>query len=214
MEMLKQLTLLLFATALLMSNNSCKKENTDTKDEPLAIKGDTLEIIEMSTSYGTMYIWLYQETPLHRDNFLKLAKEGFYNDLMFHRIIPNFMIQGGDPQGDGTGGPGYTIPAEIKSNIKHKKGSLAAARLGNNVNPAKESSGSQFYIAVSTSGTAHLNGEYTVFGEVMKGIEVADEIVKQPRNQQTNKPNTAIKMTVKVLNKSKQQLKDEFGFEL
>jgi cyclophilin family peptidyl-prolyl cis-trans isomerase len=214
MKLLKQLTLLLFATALLMSNNACKKENTDTKDEPLAIKGDTLEIIEMGTSYGTMYIWLYQETPLHRDNFLKLAKEGFYNDLMFHRIIPNFMIQGGDPQGDGTGGPGYTIPAEIKSNIKHKKGSLAAARLGNNVNPAKESSGSQFYIAVSTSGTAHLNGEYTVFGEVMKGIEVADEIVKQPRNQQTNKPNTAIKMTVKVVNKSKQQLKDEFGFEL
>lgn len=214
MKLLKQLSLLLFATALLMFNNSCKKENTDTQDEPLAIKGDTLEIIEMSTSYGTMYIWLYQETPLHRNNFLKLAKEGFYNDLMFHRILPNFMIQGGDPQGDGTGGPGYTIPAEIKSNISHKRGSLAAARLGNNVNPAKESSGSQFYIAVSTSGTAHLNGEYTVFGEVMKGIEAADEIVKQPRNQQTNKPNTAIKMTVKVLNKSKQQLKDEFGFEL
>lgn len=142
-----------------------------------------------------------------------MTKDGFYNGLIFHRIIPNFMIQGGDPSGNGTGGPGYTIPAEIKSEITHKKGSIAAARLGDQVNPNKESSGSQFYIAVSTDGTKHLNGAYTVFGEVIKGIEAADQIVTQPRNAQ-DKPNKDIKMQVKIIKKTKAQIKSEFGYDV
>jgi peptidyl-prolyl cis-trans isomerase B (cyclophilin B) len=101
-----------------------------------------------------MLVELYNETPQHRDNFLKLAKEGFYNDLLFHRVIEGFMIQGGDPDSKnapsgkrlGGGGPGYTIPAEIVDGLYHKKGALSAARQGDNVNPGKKSSGSQFYI--------------------------------------------------------------------
>lgn len=111
-------------------------------------------IIRIETSFGNIDIKLYDETPLHRDNFIKLIKEGFYKDLLFHRVINDFMIQGGDPDSKnahankqiGSGGPGYTIPAEFNTKFFHKKGALAAARLGDNVNPEKESSGSQFYI--------------------------------------------------------------------
>lgn len=111
-------------------------------------------IVRIETEYGNIDIKLYNETPIHRDNFVNLVKDGFYDDLLFHRVINNFMIQGGDPQSLnaepgtalGSGGPGYTVPAEISDNIFHKKGALAAARLGDNVNPDKESSGSQFYI--------------------------------------------------------------------
>jgi cyclophilin family peptidyl-prolyl cis-trans isomerase len=191
--------------------NACKKSEKIKEFEKKEL-GEEIDLIEMSTPYGTMVIWLYPETPLHYDNFIKLANEGFYNDLLFHRVIPNFMIQGGDPVGNGTGGPGYTIPAEIRPGITHKRGSIAAARLSDQVNPDKESSGSQFYIAVSASGTAHLNGQYTVFGEVIHGVEAVDDIVKQPRNPNTNKPNTDIKMQVKVIKKTKEQLESEFGF--
>lgn len=176
------------------------------------------DIIELETTYGKMYIWLYKATPLHRENFLKLSKEGFFNQTTFHRIIPNFMIQGGDPlskdtdpTNDGTGGPGYTIPNEIRDSIKHDKGSLAAARLSDNVNPSKASSGSQFYISVSKTGTAQLDGKYTVFGEVMKGVEYADEIVKQPRDN-IDRPNSDIKMMVKVIQKTLAEIKSEFGY--
>jgi len=111
-------------------------------------------IVRIETSFGNIDILLYDETPDHRDNFIKLVNDGFYNNLLFHRVIENFMIQGGDPlsrdaeEGTqiGSGGPGYTIPAEIHNHIFHKKGALASARLGDNVNPERESSGSQFYI--------------------------------------------------------------------
>lgn len=110
--------------------------------------------LKISTEYGDMMVLLYDETPLHRDNFIKLAEQGFYNGTIFHRVIKNFMIQGGDPNSKmdtikaplGNGGPGYTLPAEINPKYYHKKGALAAARLGDNINPKKESSGSQFYI--------------------------------------------------------------------
>lgn len=106
------------------------------------------------TSMGDILVSLYDETPLHRDNFLKLAREGFYNGTLFHRVIQDFMIQGGDPDSVGaapgsrlgTGGPGYTIDAEIKPGLFHKRGALAAARLGDEANPERRSSGSQFYI--------------------------------------------------------------------
>ena len=112
------------------------------------------EMVIISTDYGDMVIRLYADTPLHKENFLKLAKEGFYDGLLFHRVIQSFMIQGGDPNSKdaqkddplGNGGPGYTIPAEINRNYIHKKGALSAARQGDAVNPNRESSGSQFYI--------------------------------------------------------------------
>lgn len=110
--------------------------------------------VRIETSMGTMVVELYDETPQHRDNFLKLVEEGFYDDLLWHRVIRDFMAQGGDPQSRnaepgvqlGTGGPGYTIPAEIDPQFVHVKGALAAARQGDQVNPARRSSGSQFYI--------------------------------------------------------------------
>lgn len=115
---------------------------------------ETRRQVEITTNYGVMIVELYNETPQHRDNFVKLVSEGFYNDLQFHRIIKDFMIQGGDPnsrgaKGDrqlGNGGPGYTVPAEITSQYIHKKGALSAARQSDQVNPERRSSGSQFYI--------------------------------------------------------------------
>ena len=142
---------------------------------------------KIKTTDGTMTVKLYSDTPLHRDNFVKLAQSGFYDGLLFHRIIRGFMIQGGDPftrdsskiAQFGTGGPGYTIPAEIVAGKTHKKGALAAARRGDQVNPAKESSGSQFYIVQDEEGCKHLDGEYTIFGEVVDGLSVIDKIASE-----------------------------------
>ena len=111
--------------------------------------------VKIQTMLGDIIVRLYDETPLHRDNFVKLAKEGYYDGTLFHRVIKDFMVQGGDPDSKGApagkmlgmGGPGYTIDAEIKDNLFHRRGALAAARLGDQVNPERKSSGSQFYIA-------------------------------------------------------------------
>ena len=222
-----------------------------------------MEKVKITTSLGNITVRLYDETPLHRDNFLKLAKEGFYNGTLFHRVIKDFMIQGGDPDSKGApagkalgmGGPDYTIEAEIKPGLIHKRGALAAARQGDEVNPERRSSGSQFYIvwgqqykegqmgqlakqmkmqALNTvfnrlaterkaqimelrrnrdraglqelqdelealahaevesqqlglselqrqtyttlGGTPHLDGQYTVFGEVVEGLDVVERI--------------------------------------
>lgn len=183
--------------------------NSQTK----TTKKEKETMIELKTEFGTMKIKLYNETPKHRDNFIKLAKEGYYDGLLFHRVMKNFMIQGGDPNSRGasesamlgSGGPGYTIPAEFNSALVHKKGALAAARQGDQVNPKKESSGSQFYIVQgdkqtdgaldnterqvkikytpeqreaykTIGGTPFLDMNYTVFGEVTEGLEVVDKI--------------------------------------
>ena len=143
---------------------------------------------EMVTSHGTMKLRLYSKTPLHRDNFVKLANEGYYDGLRFHRVIEGFMIQGGDPfsrdtamiNSWGTGGPNYTIPAEFVGEYHHKKGAIAAARKGDMANPKKSSSGSQFYIVQDEFGCSHLDGQYTVYGEVFDGIEVIDRIAATP----------------------------------
>lgn len=168
--------------------------------------------VDFKTDKGNILIQLYNETPKHRDNFKKLVNEGYYDSLLFHRVIKNFMIQGGDPDSKkaadkvllGNGGPEYKIPAEIQSNLIHKKGALGAAR---DSNPAKQSSASQFYIVqgrrftnegldslerfklnggklsamqretyTSIGGTPHLDGNYTVFGQVIKGLESIDNI--------------------------------------
>lgn len=159
-------------------------------------------VLAIETSDGTMTVKLYSETPLHRDNFIKLASKGFYNGILFHRIIRGFMIQVGDPLTKdstqvarfGTGGPGYTIPAEIVSGKTHKKGALAAARRGDSVNPAKESSGSQFYIVQDAEGCKHLDGEYTIFGEVIDGFEVIDVIAAE-RTDGRDRPLKRVEIT-------------------
>lgn len=139
---------------------------------------------EMVTSHGTMKIKLYSKTPKHRDNFVKLVSEKYYDGMRFHRVIDGFMIQGGDPYSRdtamidrwGTGGPEYTIPAEFISEYHHKKGAVAAARKGDMANPKKASSGSQFYIVQDENGCSHLDGQYTIFGEITEGLEVIDRI--------------------------------------
>ena len=141
-------------------------------------------IFDIVTNYGTIKIKLYKNTPKHRENFAKLALSGFYDGILFHRVIKGFMIQGGDPltkdpaNADrfGTGGPGYTVPAEFVPEYTHKKGALAAARRGDAANPMKESSGSQFYIVQDPYTCAQLDGEYTVFGETVEGLDVIDKI--------------------------------------
>jgi len=178
------------------------------------------------TDYGDIKLALYNDTPKHRDNFIKLANEGFFNGSIFHRIISGFMIQGG---GAPAGKPekDYRVPAEILPNHFHKKGALAAARMGDQVNPKKESSGSQFYIVQgvkytdaqldqfekqmgkkftpeqrtaykAVGGTPHLDGGYTVFGEVLEGLEVVDKIAAV-KTGPGDKPLQDVKMTVKVL---------------
>lgn len=132
---------------LLTSISSCSLLSFNGNDEQQSK-------VKIETNYGTIVLALYNETPLHRDNFIKLTKSKFYDSLLFHRVIPNFMIQCGDPGSKGAsqtkflgnGGPGYTIPAEFMPGLIHKKGAVAAARLGEEQNPLKASSGSQFYI--------------------------------------------------------------------
>ena len=141
-------------------------------------------VFDIVTSLGTIKVKLYKDTPKHRSNFEKLAISGFYDGQRFHRVIKDFMIQGGDPFSRdtskvdlwGTGGPDYTIPAEFVPKYRHKKGALAAARRSDAANPFKESSGSQFYIVQNPDNCVHLNGQYTVFGETVAGLNVIDRI--------------------------------------
>jgi len=129
----------------------------------------------IGTSKGEIVCELYpKNAPLSVTNFIYLAKGGFYNGLTFHRVVPDFVIQGGDPLGTGSGGPGYTIPAEI--GLAHKEGALAWARTGDEVNPQRRSSGSQFYITLKA--TPFLDGAYTVFGQTIKGMDIVKRIEK------------------------------------
>lgn len=141
-------------------------------------------VFVITTTDGVIKVKLYADTPKHRDNFAKLALSGFYDGILFHRVINGFMIQAGDPLSKnpankdrfGTGGPGYTIEAEIKPEHKHKKGALAAARRSDAANPMRESSGSQFYLVQDEGACAQLDGAYTVFGETLEGLDVIDAI--------------------------------------
>lgn len=147
------------------------------------------EIAVMETNYGTIKIKFFsKEAPKTVANFKKLVNQGFYNGLTFHRVIPGFMIQGGDPKGDGTGGPDYTIPAEISKNLSHVAGAVATARLSDQVNPKKDSSGSQFYIVQDDTGATSLNGDYTIFAQVIEGQNVVEAIAQVQTNPYTNMP--------------------------
>ncbi len=192
--------------------------NTFAQKTPKVSKKD--KIVKISTSEGDMVVYLYDCTPKHKANFLKLASEGFYNGTTFHRIIENFMIQGGDPNSkdsdinnDGQGGPGYTIPAEIVDTLSHKKGMLAAARMGDNVNPKRESSGSQFYIVQNQSGTPHLDKQYTVFGKVIEGIDVVDKIAKVSKDSR-DRPTTNLTMKMEVIEMKKKDLNKKYNLNL
>lgn len=208
-------TLTLFCLAALFIV-SCKKDDADPKPQPEVTQDTVEQIIEIKTDFGTMYMWLYKGTPLHRANFLGLADTNFFDGTTFHRCVKDFVIQGGDPNSkddiktnDGQGGPGYLVPAEINSaKFKHKRGAVGAAR---NENPEKSSNGSQFYIVLPAAGTPSLNGKYTVFGEVIQGMEVADSIVLQPKGT-GDRPITDIKMDINVVEKTTRQLREQFNF--
>jgi len=215
--------ILVFLIGILLAQVSIAQKEVTVK------KKDRKKDVLLQTNMGDIAIRLSNSTPLHRDNFLKLVKEGFYDSVLFHRVIKNFMIQSGDPNSKnapagqplGNGSPGYTIPAEFRTTLFHKKGIIAAARQGDDVNPMKESSGSQFYItqgkvftdagldSVETfrlngrkippgqrevyktiGGTPHLDQNYTVFGEVVKGLDVVDKIATVPtsRAQDRDRP--------------------------
>jgi len=262
------------------------------------------QVVTIKTKYGDMVAILYDETPKHKENFIKLAKSKFYDSLLFHRVIQDFMIQGGDPdskkaQADqplGRGGPGYTVDAEINSKFFHEKGALSAARLGGQMNPTKASSGSQFYVVQGKKvseeeltqlepnirntrkteylreiismpkyeslratinekqqaqdnqwlnsffeksdtiiqkeksgyipflfspeqkmiyskfgGAPFLDGDYTVFGKVIKGLEVIDKIALQPKGQ-GDRPTEDIRMFVTVEELSRKKIEKEYGY--
>lgn len=196
------------------------------------------QYVRIKTQYGECIIMLYNETPLHRDNFLKLTKKGYYNGTLFHRVIKSFMIQGGDPDSKnakpdsllGEGGPKYTIPAEFRDSLFHKKGVLAAAREGDLVNPEKASSGSQFYLVQgkvftdeqlnsleekrlkfkipewqrqvykTIGGVPHLDRNYTVYGQIVVGPELVDKIAGMETDK-NDRPKQDVKMDITVLKK-------------
>ncbi len=194
---------------------------------------ETMASIDVE-GYGTIKVMLYDSTPKHKENFIKLANEGFFDGTLFHRVIQGFMVQGGDPDSKGAapgrqlgmGGPGYTLDAEIGA--PHFRGTLAAARLGDAQNPQRRSSGSQFFIVQGrdvndqmlnsientngikyseaqrnlykeVGGAPFLDGQYTVFGEVVEGMEIVDQIAAAQKDQ-FDRPTEDVKMTVKILN--------------
>ncbi len=228
-------TLLCFLWLLLFVNTGTFAQKKKRKDY----------VVTVSTEFGQIKLVLYDKTPKHKENFLKLVNDGFYDNLLFHRIIEKFMIQGGDPASReakmgqllGEGDVGYKIPAEFVPELIHKKGALAAARDGN---PQKASSGCQFYIVQgqvwddagytkqaarsgkaytdeqrtiykTIGGTPHLDGNYTVFGEVISGLAVVDSIAKQARDA-SNRPLKDVRMAMTVELMRKRKIKKKYGY--
>ena len=282
MKMKTMNRLFAFATLLILASCSTEKDY----------------LVTIHTDYGDMHAILYDETPKHKENFIKLTREGFYDSLLFHRVSENFMMQGGDPDSKnadpgaslGQGGPGYQVDAEFVGKYHHKKGALSAARLGDQMNPQKKSSGSQFYIVqgqvydedvltidmqklsaiaqrcmqlsdtlaqyfasvyetqgnegyaqalinmkdslssmanmdyrrpmnadrindyTTIGGTPHLDDEYTVFGEVIDGLEVIDKIAAQPTDQR-DRPVEDVRFTVTIEELPKSKITKEYGYE-
>jgi cyclophilin family peptidyl-prolyl cis-trans isomerase len=245
MKKFKIVFTLLFS-ALIAFNANPQVKKTPVKKKPVIVKKTVVPKapvakklpgtrIKITTDSGVIVVRLYDKTPLHRDNFIKLVTEHFYDSLLFHRIIQNFMIQGGDPQSKnaepgmqlGSGDIGYTIPAEFDTAFIHKKGALAAARMGDDVNPKKESSGCQFYIVQgkkwtgeelnmiemqkgikysaakrkiykTIGGTPFLDMGYTIFGEVESGLNVIDKIAKVAKDG-GDRPLTNTRMMMEVV---------------
>ncbi len=212
-----------------------KGKKTVVSEKKILIEQPIDCLVEIETDYGNMTVKLSNATPLHRDNFIKLAEEGYFDGLLFHRVINGFMVQGGDPnskdaapgQALGMGGPGYTIPAEFVDSLIHVKGAIAAARTGGPSNPEKRSSGSQFYLVqgkplremelnslenqkgiryspdqreayLTKGGTPFLDRDYTVFGHIVKGLEVLDKIAAVETGTR-DRPRKDVKMKVRVI---------------
>jgi peptidyl-prolyl cis-trans isomerase B (cyclophilin B) len=237
---MKQVLLALLLIGSVMANAQAVKSKTPAKKpvatkpspKPVVAPKSKEKLVELTTDYGTMILKLYDSTPLHRDNFIKLVQSGFYDSLLFHRVISGFMIQGGDPTsknadanamlGSGSA-PGERIPAEFKPQFFHKKGALAAARDGN---AAKASSNCQFYIVQGNKipaeqlksanpnvqytaaqaeiyqrigGTPFLDQNYTVFGEVISGLDVIDRIAAVEKGQ-ADRPRLDVRMKMRMLN--------------
>lgn len=215
--------LFFFATGCNQNTGSDKKSETGNNQQS---KPDE-KMVVIHTDYGDMKLKLYNKTPLHRDNFLKLVKEGWYDGSTFHRVIEEFMIQGGK-NSKGKEGPGYRIDAEFVPGYIHKTGALAAARQSDQVNPQKKSSGSQFYIVQgrklsdqeldylakrmnktfsdkqrevykTIGGTPHLDGDYTVFGELVEGFDVLDKIAAVKTIKPGDKPVEDVSMTIEII---------------
>jgi len=190
-------SLLIICITLTVSAFAEMKDRKFTGEE-IKKMADTKAVIE--TKFGNIELRFFPDVaPNHVNNFIDLAKKGFYDGTTFHRVIPGFMIQGGDPNSKnpnksthGMGGPGYTVKAEF-SNKPHKRGTLSMARAAN-----PDSAGSQFFICVAD--TPFLDNQYTVFGEVVSGMEVADKIVSQPRDRKDN-PEERIEMKVRIIEK-------------
>lgn len=219
----------------LVKLKAVKGGKTNTSEKRVMVKQPLDCLVEIQTDFGNMVVRLSNATPKHRDNFIKLVEEGFYDGLLFHRVINGFMIQGGDPSSKnatsrqvlGMGGPGYTVPAEFVDSLIHVKGALCAARQGDAVNPEKESSGSQFYIVQgqplteegieamenrmgirytpeqreayrTLGGTPQLDRNYTVFGMVIKGLEVIDKIAAVEKGER-DRPKEDVKMKMRVI---------------
>lgn len=215
---------LLLALLLICGLISFGQDNTSINNPPEIHlkKKDRIRDVELITTEGVIVLRLYDSTPLHRDNFLRLVKSNFYDSVLFHRVIQGFMIQGGDPSSKhapvgqplGNGGVRYTIPAEFRATLFHKRGALAAAREGDDINPQRASSGSQFYIVQgrtftdqqldsievvrlndyklpaahrevykTVGGTPQLDQNYTVFGQVIGGMDVVDRIASSPTSK-------------------------------
>jgi FKBP-type peptidyl-prolyl cis-trans isomerase len=216
MKQLNLLNNLILVLAIPLAFACGDNEKKAERHHPEKKTGDVL--VTINTDYGDMKAILYDETPKHKANFLKLAREGFYDGTEFHRIIDGFMVQGGDPNSkdedptnDGQGGPGYTIDAEIVKGLEHDYGALAAARLGNQQNPDKKSSGSQFYIVNNPYGSKQLDGEYTVFGHLVEGFAVLDSISNVEKAER-DQPKDPIPMTVSVDSISLDQYKEYLEF--
>ena len=197
MKLLKVFVVLAVALLLSQSVSAEMKSKKFTKEE-IKKMADTTAVLE--TKFGNIELKFFPDVaPNHVNNFIELAKKGFYDGTTFHRVIPGFMIQGGDPNSKspdksthGMGGPGYTVKAEF-SDKPHKRGILSMARSAD-----PNSAGSQFFICVADA--PFLNKQYTVFGEVVKGMDAVDKIVSQPRDPRDN-PNERIEMKVKVIEK-------------
>ncbi len=182
--------ILMIAAAMAIASCACRNESGQSAENQAEMENTMIAEpeFEIVTTHGTMKLKLYSKTPKHRDNFVKLVNEKYYDGIRFHRVIEGFMIQAGDPYSRdtskidfwGQGGPDYTVPAEFVNEYWHKKGAIAAARKGDMANPRKASSGSQFYIVHDENACLHLDGQYTIFGEVTEGLDVIDRIAAVP----------------------------------
>lgn len=245
--MIRNFVFVFVILGLIACNNEVKQDSKKTAEKKEVVKKDSAvsheiqkeetvnieqsgtgkeTLVLISTSMGDIKAKLYNETPGHRDNFIKLIKEGWYNNSPFHRVIKQFMIQGGHNQ-DGRVDPGYTIPAEFNPALLHKKGVLSAARMGDQVNPERASSGCQFYIVqgkkatdaeldmmekrlnitytqeqrdnyFNFGGTPQLDMQYTVFGEVIEGLDVVDRIAAV-KTGAGDKPVNDVAMTISII---------------